>query len=418
MTIRFNIVPTASTLYINACIAHGKPTRYKSLEYNLPATKSKDGYKFWNAEKNRARIHEDAEDINAKIDLWSSRFRDYKAKCRRGEVEFDFDDALALLDGKAAVSRTKSKYLIEVANLFYQNQLTITKDSSAKPYKTMIEDLTGFQDYEKKKFRLLDVNVSFYQKFGLYLIDENENINNTINKKISRVSTMMEWAFTNGFIDVQLYKNKFAFKGHKSSRFPLNENEVQALTQYRPETDFQKVVLDAFLFCCETGLRLSDIKLLKSYHIKKFQDDETTLMYLDFTEEKTVDTTFVPLSNRALDILAKYPASGNIFKFKHGQSANRELKDMAEDAKLNRVIEVVYTQGSETHKIPYHLREIISFHWARNTYITLLLARGANPVYVQDNAGHADLKTTMGYSKQDDVKRWKETLKIQNKQLS
>jgi len=72
-------------------------------------------------------------------------------------------------------------------------------------------------------------------------------------------------------------------------------------------------------------------------------------------------------------------------------------------------------KGTETIKEMVPLSSIISWHFARNTYISLLLASGVNPIFVQGNVGHSDLKTTMIYSKQNDVTRWKETLKAQNK---
>ena len=72
-------------------------------------------------------------------------------------------------------------------------------------------------------------------------------------------------------------------------------------------------------------------------------------------------------------------------------------------------------KGTETIKEMVPLSSIISWHFARNTYISLLLASGVNPIFVQGNVGHSDLKTTMIYSKQNDVTLWKETLKAQNK---
>jgi len=82
---------------------------------------------------------------------------------------------------------------------------------------------------------------------------------------------------------------------------------------------------------------------------------------------------------------------------------------------LQRKIEMVTIKGTETIKEMVPLCSIISWHFARNTYISLLLASGVNPIFVQGNVGHSDLKTTMIYSKQNDITRWKETLKAQNK---
>jgi len=71
-------------------------------------------------------------------------------------------------------------------------------------------------------------------------------------------------------------------------------------------------------------------------------------------------------------------------------------------------------QGAKTIREMKPLHDVISFHMARNTYITRLLSSNVAPAFVQANAGHSDIATTMSYFRNDDVLRWQETLKILN----
>jgi site-specific recombinase XerD len=61
------------------------------------------------------------------------------------------------------------------------------------------------------------------------------------------------------------------------------------------------------------------------------------------------------------------------------------------------------------------LKKIISFHFARYTYITELLNSGLAPIHVQNNVGHSKLETTLDYNRDIQRDRLKETLLIQEK---
>jgi site-specific recombinase XerD len=61
------------------------------------------------------------------------------------------------------------------------------------------------------------------------------------------------------------------------------------------------------------------------------------------------------------------------------------------------------------------LKDILSFHFARYTYITDLLNGGLAPVHVQNNVGHNKLETTLEYNRDIDRERLISTLLVQEK---
>jgi site-specific recombinase XerD len=91
------------------------------------------------------------------------------------------------------------------------------------------------------------------------------------------------------------------------------------------------------------------------------------------------------------------------------------LKEIAVAIKLDRICEVKQLQGKEmiTEYLP--LYEIISFHFARYTYITELLNSGLAPIHVQNNVGHNKLETTLDYNRDIQKDRLKETILIQER---
>jgi integrase len=133
---------------------------------------------------------------------------------------------------------------------------------------------------------------------------------------------------------------------------------------------------------------------------------------------KTDNENNMPLSDKACKIVDRYKAitpKGPMFKQHHSQSASKVLKKVFEDLKLSRPCEVITMQGAKRTKEIVPLHDAISFHMARNTYITRLLSSNVPAAFVQHNVGHSDIKITMGYFRNDDVARWKETLMVLNK---
>ena len=121
--------------------------------------------------------------------------------------------------------------------------------------------------------------------------------------------------------------------------------------------------LDAFLFCCYTGLRYSDFVNLNEKNIVKMDGK----LWLIFDSVKTGTEVKLPLNllfeGKALTLLQKY-------------QGNKELIRIGKLAKISK-----------------HF----SFHSARHTNATLLIYKGANITTVQKLLGHKNLATTQIY---------------------
>jgi integrase len=412
--IRFNTQKSGSEFMIQYIISHEGKERKKSMGINIQKLSQ------WDKLKQQVVKHPDAYWINGKISQFTGNFAIYKDKVRRGEFPFDFDDAISAIIGKSEKDR---KSLVSVAEMFLEEYCSGVNIKTKGRYKVMLNDLIDYEQSKNKRVKLSDVSKDFYRDYGNFLLSRTRivgrgfkakgNSNNTINRKIGQLVTLMNWAFEKGLIDNQKFLARHTFKNSSSSRFPLTIDEVERLSKYEPKSPFEQVVLDAFLFACETGLRVSDIWQLRPEHIESLSDGTK---FIDFTQVKGTKMNQIPLNSVALGILSRQSCkSGRYFEFKYSQSANRYLKKMAIQMGLNRPIEVVKTKGSETIRELVPIHDIISFHFARNTYITNLLRLGVNPVFVQANAGHSDIKTTMKYNKEFAAERMKETLRIWDK---
>lgn len=372
----------------------------------------------WDRKKQESKNCPESTDINARIASWKTKFNEYSGRYKRGEIDFDLEEARTFVTAGTAAGLGSRKVTLEtVAEAFIKDKRRTVNADTISHYETMLGDIKEYETFVSHKHKLKEISTTFYLDYGLYLIEERDNINSTTNRKIGRIRTLMEWAFEKDLIDTQKYAKTYYFKDHESGRFPLSDDDIQALSEVETDNPYQRNLLDAFLFSCEVGLRVSDLQQLKRHHLQEYKDKDGVINYIDFSQIKGTRANYIPLSNKAMDIIGRQPPGDFVFNFKYSQEVNKELKKLAARAGLDRMVEIVYIKNVTSFREPVKISSVISFHWGRNTCITNLLARGLPAVFVQQNAGHGDIKTTMKYSKQDDVTRWKETLKIQNKIL-
>lgn len=144
----------------------------------------------------------------------------------------------------------------------------------------------------------------------------------------------------------------------------------------------------AFLFSCYSGLRHCDLISLKWQHIKQKEDGST---WLHITQQKTTTPLIIPLHPEAINLLPK------------------PQKAISKDA---RVFEGLITLGRSNILLPQWaetagIKKHITFHCARHTYATLLLASGADLYSISKLLGHIDIRTTQIYAQLIDESKQK-----------
>jgi integrase len=180
----------------------------------------------------------------------------------------------------------------------------------------------------------------------------------------------------NTAIKHDIYKEKNPYKNFKWTyrqpiRLYLTKQELSKLEILRNKpgiTDRIKCTAEAFLFCCYTGLRFSDIKQLRSDHI------QTNAIVLE--QEKTDDIVYIPLNNKAKDILHD-KKSTIVFNLPSNQKYNEALKDLATATGISKNL---------------------TSHTARHTFAVLSIEKNIPLEIISKLLGHRDLKTTQIYA--------------------
>ena len=149
----------------------------------------------------------------------------------------------------------------------------------------------------------------------------------------------------------------------------LSREELMALSNADCPHDSTKL---AFLFACQTGLRLSDIETLLWSDI---HCDGNTLKIIKI-QVKTGNPVEVPLNSEAIRLLGERQKEGNVFPMKSRSVIANDLKLWAESAAIGK-----------------HL----TFHVSRHTFATQAIAAGVDIYTVSKLCGHSSVKTTQIY---------------------
>lgn len=163
------------------------------------------------------------------------------------------------------------------------------------------------------------------------------------------------------------------FKASEAKRTYLTAEELAMLADAECPNDNIK---RAFLFACFTGLRLSDVKALKWGDVV----EENGYTRLIFRQKKTKWQEYLDINKQAVSLMGERKKSDdNVFK---GMLTNYNININLGKWSLNA--------GVTKH---------VTFHVARHTFATLMLANGVDLYTVSKLVGHRDIKTTQIYAK-------------------
>lgn len=190
---------------------------------------------------------------------------------------------------------------------------------------------------------------------------------------------MINQAINKDYMNDNPYKN-FKIKAALGDRKFLSIDEIKYLMNYeipKEQTHLIKV-RDLFLFSVFTGLRFSDVMVLRWENIKAEPDR------IEIKIKKTNRELIIPLTFNAKQLLNKYskliirtPESLALPKMAN-QVINRGLKDLMEMV------------GIQKH---------ISFHCSRHSFASNHLESGTNISHLKDLLGHTNVVQTQLYSK-------------------
>ena len=222
-----------------------------------------------------------------------------------------------------------------------------------------------------------DLSYTFLKDFEAWLRNLGKN-QNTTGKHLRQLRTLTNEAINDGYMPADAYPfRKFKIKIQKAQKPFLTPDELGKLERLHLEDVRQQHILDAFLFCCYTGLRFSDFRTLTTSNIVPINRKKWLCVKMQKTNIEIKLPLELLFEGKALDIIDKYETIEHMASIPINADTNKILSDIAEKSKI---------------------KKHFTFHTARHTCATLLIHQGVAITTVQKLLGHTSVKTTEIYS--------------------
>ena len=248
-------------------------------------------------------------------------------------------------------------------------------DRKRSTKENLLTTITVLQEF-RPGLDFKDITYTFLKDFEVHLKEKGNSVN-TIAKHLRQLRTLVNEAINQGYIPSDAYPfRKFKIKQEKGRKEFLTPDELKRLENLDVDKKLRHV-LDAFLFCCYTGLRYSDFCQLTPENIIRVNGKR----WLHFKSVKTDVEIRLPLhllfEGKALAVLERYDIVTDFAKIGPNSEANKYLAQLAALARI---------------------RKHITYHTARHTCATLLVHQGVPITTVQKLLGHTSVRTTEVYS--------------------
>ena len=248
-------------------------------------------------------------------------------------------------------------------------------DRKRSTKENLLTTITVLQEF-RPGLDFKDITYTLLREFEVHLKEKGNSVN-TIAKHLRQLRTLVNEAINQGYIPSDAYPfRKYKIKQEKGRKEFLTPDELKRLENLDVDKKLRHV-LDAFLFCCYTGLRYSDFCQLTPENIIRVNGKR----WLYFKSVKTDVEIRLPLhllfEGKALAVLERYDIVTDFAKIGPNSEANKYLAQLAALARI---------------------RKHITYHTARHTCATLLVHQGVPITTVQKLLGHTSVRTTEVYS--------------------
>jgi len=239
------------------------------------------------------------------------------------------------------------------------------------------------------------VSVKFMYEFRAWLKKKKKNGGETIghNTVWTRMKDLKSF-FRVANEEVQVYVPNdvidFPNPYQESESTYLNKNEIIRLIQ-QLDADVlnptQYNVLKAFLFCCFSGIRISDLYNSKYSWMYSENFMKFTMQKISERKPKTITIPLIPIAKIFIE-----GTGGSLFELPTMQEYNRSLKDLAGFARIDKVI---------------------TSHVARHTFGYLIMKYVGDIYLLKKLLDHSKIATTEKYAHVDDEVNYEKALQIQ-----
>ncbi len=290
-------------------------------------------------------------------------------------------------------------------NVFYHFDKEIKRNirrkkvNTADGYKYTLKSLKDFllitDGSVGDRFPFSMITPRWLEDYEEYMLDKGKSVT-TIAIYLRNLRVVFNHAIDDGDINRDIYpfgQKKFRISESGKVKKALNQQQLLTFFKAKPKTPEQKKAKDFwfFSFACN-GMNMKDIALLKysdfdgnSFHYYRAKT---------FQKSKRKTKINIYLNDFSKSIIKKYgnkSKSGYVFPIlEEGMSAVDVTKHIKN---FNRFINQHIKKIAKKNKLP----EDISFYWARHSFATNAIRKGASMEFISEALNHSGLDVTKGY---------------------
>jgi integrase len=374
---------------------------YDRVKRTLIATGFSIKFEHWDdAKKNIKRACPDYDNIQVvlnKINLRLSNIIDY---ANENDIEPTVDFVLKELATEREYEQKQARInLFDLLEKYIEEKAPMVSKDQVKDYKTLRKHLTKFKEYSSQPIKFRNLNLKFYNEFMNYLFYKAVKPDGTVGLVTNSAGKVVR--MLKGFVNYQMAKG--AIPAIDMKNFKVVEEETDAI--YLNETELSKIyklnlstdkelgeIRDVFIVGCYTGLRYSDLSMLRPEHIDQLGG------YINIKQRKVHKAVIIPMIDYVPDILKKYNYDlPQIPSYKF----NERVKELGEKIKLNQKVEIVRKKGNTRVRDIYKKWELISSHTCRRSFCTNMYLSGFPAEELMKISGHKSPAAFMRYIKVD-----------------
>lgn len=249
------------------------------------------------------------------------------------------------------------------------------------------------------------VNEAWMEAFHQWLVRERNQQGVSVAGNLQKMRWFLKWARKKGLYSGSAdmnYRPKVKGANEKTrSVVFLTLDELRTFEQYEFAERHYQLAKDVFLFCCNTGLRHSDILRLRRADIH----GDT----IAFTTQKTNSALTIPLNDKAKAILNKYGKCHSNRRQKtlgilqpaiptpDQKTLNKHLHHMMREAGIDTPTRHTYFIGNTRHDDVVPKYELITTHTARHTFIVTAIGLGIPIPVIMSWTGHSNYNAMLPY---------------------
>ena len=338
------------------------------------------------------RIPREVKDVKVKLNAILLKAKETAKNIEPFSIDV-FEKRLFVNKGKL----TTLKYHYEDVISEYKKQERL---NTASNYDLSLKSFQNFVESKGKiidKLKFTDITINWLNEYEAFMIESGKSIS-TVGIYLRPLRAVFNRAIESKDVKAENYpfgKNKYQIPQAKRSKKALSKQELKILFDAEPQTPQQQKAKDFWFFSFNcNGMNIKDIALLK---YKDFDKDKFQFYRAKtkFTSKTQLEKITIYLNQYTESIIQKYgnnkaPESYvfDILKSTDTPQQQRQ-KIQAFTRNINQHIKLLAENNGITGEI--------STYWARHSFATHSIRKGASMEFMRESLGHKDMKTTQNY---------------------